>query len=123
MPDVSHEWGGDLQVSATGDLALVDGVTLGEQRVLRRLLTNLQEYIWHPEYGAGLPERVGQLLDKTAILSAIRSQIYQESAIARTPAPVIQIGQGPDLDTLTVSIAYTDAETGQQANISFDLSP
>lgn len=123
MPDVAQVWGEDLQVSATGDLALADGVTLGEQRVLRRLLTNPGDYIWDTAYGAGLPQRVGSLLDVTAIISAIRSQLYQEDVVSRTPAPVISVAQGSDPGTFTVSIQYTDAQTGEQASVALDVSP
>lgn len=122
MPDVAQQWGDDLQVTPTGDLALADGLALGVQRVLRRLLTNQEDYIWHPDYGAGLPERVGALLDITAIKSAIRAQIFQEDVVSRTPAPVITATQtGPG--TLYVAIQYVDAGTGQQASVAFDLSP
>ncbi|MGH6958064.1 MAG: hypothetical protein ACREEW_15465 [Caulobacteraceae bacterium] len=123
MPDISHWWGEDLQVSATGDLALADGVELGEQRVLRRLLTNGGDYIWNVAYGAGLPGKVGALLDAPAIKSAVRSQLFQESQVARVPAPVITVRQGASPGTFYVSIAYADASSGQQANVSFDLSP
>ena len=53
--DFDQLWGDDLTLTATGQVALVDGTPKGEQRVLRRLLTNPGDYIWHPEYGAGLP--------------------------------------------------------------------
>ena len=59
MPDLAHEFGADLQAGPTGDLALADGAALGRQRVLRRLLTNPGDYIWHPTYGAGLARFVG----------------------------------------------------------------
>lgn len=122
MPDISQWWGEDLAVSATGDLALADSVELGEQRVLRRLLTNPGDYLWDTGYGAGLPQRVGALLDATAIVSAIRSQLYQESVVARSPAPTIAVAAGAP-GSFYVSIQYADAQTGAQASLSFDLSP
>lgn len=54
MPDLSHQWGSDLLIGPTGDLATASGTELGQQRVLRRLLTNASDYIWHLGYGAGL---------------------------------------------------------------------
>jgi len=122
MPDVAHWWGEDLQVSATGDLALADGLTLGEQRVYRRLCTNPAEYIWNTAYGAGLPAKVGSLLDEPAIVSAVRSQLYQEDVVARTPAPVITASE-PAPGTFYVTVQYVDAQSGAQANVNFDLSP
>jgi hypothetical protein len=123
MPDVAQWWGEDLQVSPTGDLLLVDGIALGEQRVTRRLLTNAAEYIWNTAYGAGLPQRIGSLLDVTAIVSIIRSQLYQEAVVARTPAPTITVNPTPNPGTFSVSIQYTDAQSGQQASVAFELSP
>ncbi len=58
MADLNSPWGGDLQISATGDLALIDGLGRSEQRIIRRLFTNLGAYIWHPEYGASIPDRL-----------------------------------------------------------------
>ena len=46
MADISHTFGADLSLSATGDLLCVTGDTLTQQRVLRRLLTNAGDYIW-----------------------------------------------------------------------------
>ena len=75
MSDLNHFYGGDLSLSATGDILKVDGSTQGQQRVLRRLLTNpalmdssgkvtvVGDYIWHPTYGAGLPRMVGDTVD------------------------------------------------------------
>jgi phage baseplate assembly protein W len=121
MPDIDHLWGNDLSVNATGDLATVDGTSLGEQRVLRRLLTNPGEYIWHPEYGAGLPQKVGSLLDIPALKALITAQMFQEAAVSRTPLPVITVSQ-TDISTASIQISYVDAQTGEQASLSFDLN-
>src|ERR1700683_2907421 len=60
MADIAHQWGSDLEFGPNGDLAVVAGSDLGQQRVLRRLLTNLLDYIWQPAYGAGLAGLIGQ---------------------------------------------------------------
>ena len=60
MPDISHQFSADLSLSPTGDLATITAPQLTQQRVLRRLLTNPGDYIWHPSYGAGLAAFVGQ---------------------------------------------------------------
>ena len=59
MQDAALIWGGDLGAGNTGDIALASGTILGQQRILRRLLTNPGDYIWHTEYGAGLAQFVG----------------------------------------------------------------
>jgi hypothetical protein len=121
MPDINHLWGQDLGASASGDLATVDGTALGEQRVYRRLLTNPGAYIWHPDYGAGLPAKIGSLLDIRALKALILSQIYLEPVVSRSPAPVITVVQA-DVSTVSIVIAYIDAITGEQASLSFDLN-
>ncbi|GGH14917.1 hypothetical protein GCM10007036_14550 [Alsobacter metallidurans] len=120
MPDLYHFWGSDLVAGSTGDVRTVDGSTLGTQRVLRRLLTNPGDLIWHPEYGAGLPRLVGELLDLPALTALIRSQIFLEDAVAPTPEPTITVS--PIANGVSVYILYADAQTGQQITLSFDVS-
>jgi phage baseplate assembly protein W len=120
MADIFHWWGEDLMSNSTGDLASVNGTVEGQQRVLRRLLTNPGDYIWHPTYGAGLPAYIGQTLDIDAIRAVIRSQMMLESAVAQTPEPVINvtaIAEGG-----FVQLLYVDGDTGQQVNLSFDVN-
>lgn len=127
MPDLNCSWGADLATSPSGDIGLVNGATLGVQRILRRLFTNagngaltIPDYIWHPTYGAGLPSRVGSTIDPALLASIIRSQIFMESAVAQTPAPVITVT--PIANGVTVSIAYCDGVTGQALSLAFDVS-
>lgn len=118
MPDIYHWFGDDLQPGPTGDLLTVDGTELGQQRVIRRLLTAVHDYIFHLEYGAGVPQKIGELLVTDEIESVIRSQIFLEAAVAREPEPVITIE--PILGGVFVRIQYVDAQTGQQTFVSFD---
>ncbi|MBX9934563.1 MAG: hypothetical protein K2Y56_24110 [Methylobacterium sp.] len=120
MPDLNLPMGGRLSVSLTGDLALVDGPPRGVQRVLRRLITVAETYIQHLDYGAGLPRRVGDLLDVDALGGLIRSQIFLEEAVARDPDPRITVT--PILNGVHVRIVYADAATGRQQTLSFEVS-
>lgn len=120
MTDLSHYIGGDLSVSATGDVQQSDGLTQTSQRILRRLLTNPGDYIWHPNYGAGLGRKVGTLLDVRAITGLIRSQVFLEAAVARTPAPIITIK--PLANGLSARIQYYDGTTGKLATLAFDVN-
>lgn len=123
MPDLYHQFGEDLQVSASGDIAIVDGTTLGTQRVLRRLLTAAGDYIFHTDYGAGLPERVGALLNLSDLRSTIRDQIFKEAVVSRIPPPAISVSTVPgQIGAVSVKIAYNDAFSGLQASLSFDLT-
>lgn len=132
MRDISHYYGGDLDLSPTGDLLVADETTTGEQRVYRRLLTNpaltdrsgqttaSADYIFHPDYGAGVPRYVGQPTDIGAVKSLIRTQIGKEAAVAQSPAPVIDVQSSENL--LTTVIRYNDAESKQPVSISFDAN-
>lgn len=120
MADIWHQFGADLAVGPTGDLASVDGTTLGQQRVLRRLLTNPGDYIWQPDYGAGLAQFVGQPASATQIRAVIRSQIFREATVARMPEPVISVEVDPG-GTVFVEIRYADAATGQTQSLAFSI--
>ncbi len=120
MSDLQHQFGSDLSVGPTGDVATVSGAALGQQRVLRRLLTNAGDYIWQLGYGAGLAQFVGQPADATRIRAVIRGQVFKEMAVARTPEPVIDVvsdGAG----TITVRVSYADAKTNVTQVLGFTL--
>jgi hypothetical protein len=123
MADLSHQWGSDLTVGPTGDLAVIDGSLLGQQRVLRRLLTNAGDYIWQLAYGAGLPQFIGEPVSAARIAAVVRGQIFQESVVARTPEPVIEVQLAPDglPTTVYVYIRYVDAPSGQTQTLSFQV--
>lgn len=119
--DLAHWFGQDLNVAASGDLLTVDGTVKGQQRVLRRLLTNPGDYIWEPSYGAGLAAKIGQPFDAATCEALVKAQIFLEPAVARDPAPVISVTQ--IADGLFVSIQYTDSDTGQIVPLSFSVTP
>lgn len=124
MSDISQVWGADLTVGPTGDLALVTSAALGQQRVLRRLLTNPGDYIWDLDYGAGLSRFVGQPANTLQIGAVIRSQIFKEAAVAHTPEPVIdvQVAPGGGAGIVYVHVRYVDAPSGQTQVLSFSVS-
>ena len=121
MADAWHQYGADLMVGPTGDIACATGVTLGQQRVLRRLLTNPGDYIWDVGYGAGLGRFVGQPADPARIAAVVRGQIFKEAAVARQPEPVIEVSAEPT-GTVSVQIRYADAATGGTRILSFSVS-
>lgn len=128
LNDLFHYWGTDLSVSASGDVLTVGGTQRGQQRVLRRLLTNPAnedgpaDYIFQPEYGAGLPRFVGKPIDTQKITAAILAQMVLEDAVAQTPAPVVIVAQvGSDNTAFSVNIAYNDAATNKPVTLSFTV--
>jgi hypothetical protein len=124
LNDISHYMGADLNVSATGDLQKANGTLRGQQRVLRRLLTNQGDYLAHPEYGAGLAQYVGQTADIAKIEALIRSNILLEDCVSKTPAPTITvkpINRGIT-GGLAVHIQYVDANAKSPVTLSFNVS-
>ena len=120
MSDLQHQFGSDLSVGPTGDLATSSGSSLGQQRVLRRLLTNAEDYIWQLGYGAGLAQFVGQPADATRIRATIRSQIFKEAAVARTPEPTIDVASD-NAGMVSVQVSYSDAESNVTQLLGFTL--
>jgi hypothetical protein len=119
MTDVHHNWGDDLSWSATGDLLGVAAADAGKQRVLRRLLTAEGEYIWHPDYGAGLPGRVGSTDGAAEIEGVARRQMLMEQAVSQNPMPTVEAsGQ---YGAVGVRITYQDAETAEPVGIGFTI--
>lgn len=121
MEDAALLWGGDLSVGPTGDIALISGAVLGQQRVLRRLLTNPGDYIWHLQYGAGLAQFVGATINVPAIRAAIRSQIFMELSVARLPEPVIDVQSQLD-GSVYAYLRYVDSANGSTQVLSFSVS-
>ncbi len=118
MPDIANLWGNDLSTSPTGDLALVSGDALTQQRVVRRLLTSIGDYIWQLSYGAGLPGLVGQPQKISATKAIIRAQIFNEPSVATNPEPVINV-TADQTGGVFVSILYVDATSGVTQALSF----
>ena len=120
MVDVWHQFGGDLAIGPSGDLAVAGGPTATQQRLLRRLLTNSGDYIWQMTYGAGLGSLVGQPSAALRIQGLIRGQIFSEASVARSPDPAIDVSTDQG-GVVTVQIRYADADTGTTELLSFPL--
>lgn len=118
--DIGHVFGGDLETSNAGDLATVSAVTRSTQRVLRRLLTPPGTYIFHPEYGAGLPKYVGDVVDVAEVTALIIGQMLLEASVIRTPPPEVTVTE--TTDGISVFISYLVAPDRQPAALSFDVS-
>jgi phage baseplate assembly protein W len=119
--DIWQQWGADLLVGPSGDLATVSGPAQGTQKVLRRLLTSPGDYVWQPTYGAGLAQLVGRPVNPLNIRAIIRAQIFQEPAVARSPEPTITVIDNNGGDVY-VQIQYVDADTGESQALSFSVS-
>jgi phage baseplate assembly protein W len=118
--DAWHDWGGDLEWSATGDLRAVEGSEAGRQRVLRRLLTAEGSYIWVPDYGAGLPLLVGEPNGAERAEATSRRQMLLERVVSADPLPQVS-AKGDALGAVVLNITYQDADTGAPVAIGFTM--
>ena len=121
MTDAALTMGGDLAFSASGDLLVSTGGHAGVERVLRRLLTNAGDYLWHPTYGAGLGVMVGQPANAARIAALVRGQMLQEKGVARSPAPTIDVQTQAD-NSVWLHVRYADADTGVAQTLSVPVS-
>lgn len=119
MYDLWHLTGSDLDVTAAGDLRPVSGSERAKQRILRRLLTSPGEYLFHPEYGAGLGKKVGETVNPGEWKALIRGQMLLEEAVAPAPPPTVKLSLTEG--GVSVSVAYTDATAGTTEILSFDV--
>jgi|ERR1700729_210825 len=119
MADLFTWWQEDLTILPDGDLLTVSGTIEGEQRVIRRLLTNPGSYIWNLDYGAGLPKYVGSVADSDAIGALIVSQMTLESCVAQSPLP--QVVVTPISNGINANIRYVDSTVDQLVTVGFNL--
>ena len=120
MPDLAHVFGSDLSVALTGDLATVDTDTWTQQRILRRLLTNLGGYIWQPGYGGGLPAMIGTPVSLGQIQGIVTTQMALETAVDQTQPITVTVVTN-NAGTVSLTVAYTDAASGLVTTL--DLPP
>lgn len=146
MSDLFQWWRQDLTIMPSGDLMVCRGIeptgsampscaTIeGEQRVLRRLLTAAGTYIWHLEYGAGLPQYVGQVMQTrplspgeapdagpSYIGAIILSQMLLEDTVAQNPLPKVLVAANSN-GALNVNISYADNNVGRIVTLGFDVN-
>jgi hypothetical protein len=118
--DIDHDFGADLGLSATGDLARVNLVERSQQRVLRRLLTNPGDYLMHPTYGAGLPAKVGSTIDIASTTALIKGQMLLEASVMQNPPPSVTVAEIEN--GMAVAIAYSVAPDATPAVLSFSVT-
>ena len=122
MTDVWLDWHSDFQVDSTGDLFLVDGDDETRQRLERRLFTQVDGYIWHPEFGAGLPQKIGETFSVPDITSIVNAQVMLDDTVAPSPPPIIVVAASPNQpDNIGIGIRYTHAQTGITVSLEIAL--
>lgn len=119
LDDIAHLWSQDLRLSPTGDLGRVNRHPRSQERVLRRLMTNPGEYIFHPEYGAGLPRMVGTNIDLGKIQALIEGQMMLEASVVRDPPPKADVRE--ITGGVAVKVQYLSLPDKQPVSLSFDV--
>jgi hypothetical protein len=117
------DWGGDLSIGPRGDINVTSIQTNVQQRLVRRLLTNPGDYIWHTNYGAGLGSFVGKPYSLGNIESVVLSQLELEPLVAVTTAPTVLINQsetGPSA-TISVTVQYRVAGSSTEDAVVLGL--
>jgi len=120
---ISCDWGGDLSVGASGDISTISIEMDVKQRIIRRLLTNSGDYIWHSHYGAGLGSYVGSPRSYGIIEDIILKQIQLERLVAVTPAPSVQIDKPSSglLSNTSVLVQYQIVSTATESLVALDI--
>ena len=122
MADLACPWKGDLSLTPSGDLALIDGIALDNEHITRRLLTAVNGDVFNLDYGAGLPQRIGRTALDRGIKAIVRAQLALEATVARVPVPKIAVQLKADAAGLcTIGITYTNAVSDTQESIALEF--
>lgn len=129
LSDVSVYYGADHQTSNSGDLLTVSGTRRGEQRVIRRLLTNPAtdtepgDDAFAPTYGGGIPRAIGKPIDVPKLQAQCLAQMLLEDVVAKSPRPVITLTQSAsDFGAIQVQLLYSDQPTNTPVSLSFTVT-
>jgi hypothetical protein len=117
------EWGGDLSIGPTGDIGVALVQTEVQQRIIRRLLTNAGDYIWHINYGGGLGSYIGRPYSSALIEGTILAQLRYEALVAPNPSPTFQISQSTtaSFPSTALTVRYQAAGTSANASVVMGL--
>jgi hypothetical protein len=121
LSDLDHWYGGDVGAATTGDFSGSTGDMRSQQRIVRRLCTNPEEYIFHPEYGGGLPALIGSGASDSEIKAVVKSQLKLEPSVQQNPEPIVTLSR-INGGIVTINIQYTDAQTRNAVLLSFNVS-
>lgn len=119
--DFNHLIGTDLVIDTGADIGLVQNPVEGQQRVLRRLLTNPKDYYWHTDYGAGLARYIGTPTNQIAISGNIIKQMKLEQAVVQSPPPKVKVDVNKAGEVIA-NILYVDADSQLTSSVIFPLS-
>ncbi|AAW62163.1 hypothetical protein [Gluconobacter oxydans] len=121
MSALSHTIGGDLVLTTGAALATVSDAEETRQKILRRLCTNPGGYLWHLDYGAGLPAMVGKAMDAGTIQSVVQQQMATESGVDQTQPVTVTVTSTPS-GLFRCDVSYTDSQTQTIQALTYQAS-
>ncbi|GBQ88275.1 phage tail protein [Asaia krungthepensis] len=121
MTEIFHYFGEDFRLDAEGNLLEADQAMATRQSILRRLCTNPPAYLWHSDYGAGLPARIGMPVAELALQGMITAQLALETGINHDREVAVDLSTSSP-GSYRCIIAYTalSSETVQSLAIQQD---
>lgn len=123
MADLNHIYGQDLKLSATGGLSLAKGTEQGQQKVLRRLLSNPGDDMHALEYGAGLPAFVGSPASADRMRAVVLKQMRLEKYVDQSVGPVVSVEKNAVTGVANILVQYVDSQTAQTSQLNVPVRP
>lgn len=123
MADLFHIYGQDVGLSATGGLSLASGTQQGQQKVLRRLLTNPGDDLHSLDYGAGLPAFIGSPASADRMRAVVLKQMRLEKYVDQTVSPSVSVEKNAATGVTNVLVQYVDAQTAQTSQLNVPVRP
>lgn len=100
----------DLQVTASGDYATVDGMAALRQAIRIRLITTPGEYAINPAFGCGLMRFVkkrASKADRDAMRQLIIEQLTQEERISKVEDVVVESITSGNITGVKITVRVT----------------
>jgi hypothetical protein len=113
--DLQHIYGGDLALSATGNLATATGLAQTNQTVARFIMTNPGDDSFNPDFGLGAGALVGETNAASKIEALILKGLKTLNIIDQTRPMSASVTFTED-GTTTARVAYFAAATGTAQN-------
>ena len=120
--DLSLPYGGDLSLTASNDIALISaGQGLVQERLFRVINTSPGDYEYHPTYGVGAPEYVGNdVAENSKFLAAVTD--YQLMGDPNVKDVTVKEQADPVTGEVFILVKYTDVFTGQPQQFNLPTS-
>lgn len=120
--DLSLPYGGDFSLTFSNDLALSQsGQGLVGERMFRVVNTAPGDYEYHPDYGIGAPDYVGNdVSENSKFLAAVAD--YQLMGDPNVKDVTVKEQVDPETGDVFILIDYTDVFTGQPQQFTLPTS-